>query len=287
MLSARGGTVRRLLHVDGRPAVVGASQPAADRVCFAARADTRSDAEYAISRLRFALGVDDDLRPFHERFCDDPMLGPLLRRDATRRTRRRPEPFEALAWAICGQLIEFQRAAAIQRRIVARFGRRCPQTGLRDVPDAARVAALAPAELEALDLSGPRAITLVRAAREVASGRVDLYDGDHEAGWRRLRAIHGIGAWTLEVLAVQGQGRLDQLPAGDLAYLKLVGRLTSRDPRTRVAEAGVRAFFAPYEPWAGLAGEYVLAAAGRGLAITPPARAGTRSSTRRPRPVRG
>ena len=78
-------------------------------------------------------------------------------------------------WAICEQLIDSDRAAAIERRLVARLGRRCRASGLRDAPDARAVAAAAPAELEACGLAGKRAIALSRAAREVASGRVDLY----------------------------------------------------------------------------------------------------------------
>ena len=81
-----------------------------------------------------------------------------------------------------------------------------------------------------------------RAAREVVSGRVDLYGPDHERGWRRLRAIPGIGSWTVQKLALGGQGRIDQIPAGDLAYLKLVGRLLTRRPagaRNRGGGGGV------------------------------------------------
>ena len=47
------------------------------------------------------------------------------------------------------------------------------------------------------------------------------------------------------MLAFQGQGRDDQLPAGDLAYVKLVGRLAGLG--RRATEEEVRAFFAPYE----------------------------------------
>ena len=83
-------------------------------------------------------------------------------------------------------------------------------------PAAEVVAAQAPARLQAFDLSGGRALSLIRAAREVARGRVDLEDPDHGRGWRRLRAIPGIGSWTVEMLALTGQGRLDQIPAGDL-----------------------------------------------------------------------
>ena len=98
---------------------------------------------------------------------------------------------------------------------------------------AATIAAQAPALLASFDLTEGRAVALRRAAREVASGRVDLDSDDpaeQERGWRRLRSIPGIGTWTVQMLALRGQGRLDQLPAGDLSYLKLVGRLMHDGP---------------------------------------------------------
>lgn len=254
----RNGVLHRLLHHGEEPVVVRVAQTAPDRVLFGAQARSESAAAWAIERMRFALGVDDDLRAFHDRFKDDPLIGGAVRAQPALRLRRRPEPFEALAWAITEQLIEYVRAAAIQRRIVYRLGRRCERSGLRDLPSPARIAEQAPALLCSFDLADRRALALRRAAREVARGRIDLHDPDHEAGWRRLRAIPEIGPWTTEVLALLGQGRMDQLPAGDLAYRKLVGRLLTGDPRARVDEQDVRAFFAPYAPWAGLAGAYAL-----------------------------
>ena len=67
-----------------------------------------------------------------------------------------------------------------------------------------------------------------RAAREVAEGRV-TFDGD----FRRLLAIPEIGTWTVEMLALHGLGRLDVIPAGDLGYLKLIGRMTHGQPARR------------------------------------------------------
>jgi 3-methyladenine DNA glycosylase/8-oxoguanine DNA glycosylase len=278
LLRCRDGVLARLVHVDGEPAVVTVRQPARDRVQLAARAPSRRGAARALARMRFALGVDDDLRPFYERFRLDPLLGRAIRARPHLRVFRRPDRFEALAFAICEQLIESERAAAIQRRLVGRWGRRCAESGLRDAPDAARLAGVAPAELQALDLSAGRALALRRAAREVAAGRVDLEAPDHERGWARLRAIPGIGAWTVEMLALHGQGRLDQVPAGDLAFLKLVGRLKTGNPRARASEEEVRELFAAYGPWAGLAGAHLLAAGFRS-----PARAGIRWSAHRPR----
>ncbi len=259
----RGGVLHRLVHAAEEPVLVRVAQLSPERVLFGAQAGDRDAAEWGIERMRLALGIDHDLRPFYQRFRFDPLIGASVRMNPGLRPGGKPDPFEALAWAICEQLIEFERAAAIQRRLVFKFGRRCLLSGMRDAPTAEALAAQAPALLASLDLSESRAIALIRAAREVADGRADLHDPDHERGWRRLRQIRGIGRWTLQMLALTGQGRLDQLPAGDLAYLKLVGRLRSGgDPWARATEDEVTALFAPYAPWAGLAGLHALSSGG-------------------------
>jgi DNA-3-methyladenine glycosylase II len=275
----RAGVIERLLHdPEGEPVVVRVTQRAPDAVLFGARARRRASAAHGIARMRFALGTDDDLSDFRQAFARDPLIGRSVRTRPWLRVGRRPQPFEALVWAVCEQLIEYERAAGIQRRIVARLGRSWggghgpgeadrgrregdPEAhaqawacGLRDSPAATTLAATAPAVLESCDLAGPRAIALRRAAREVASGRVRLHDGEPERGWRRLRAIPGIGAWTVEMLALRGQGRYDQLPAGDLGLIKLAGRILSGgDPSARASEEQVRELFSPYGRWAGLA----------------------------------
>ena len=262
----QGGVVHRLLHAGDAPVLVRVAQISRDRVLFGAQSCDRDAAEWGISRMRLALGIDQDLAAFYERFRFDPLIGVSVRSSPELRALGKPDPFEALAWAICEQLIELERAAAIQRRLVFRLGRRCEWSSLRDAPTAAVLAVQAPALLQSMDLSAGRAVALVRAAREVASGRVDLYDADplgQERGWRRLRAIRGIGSWTIQMLALTGQGRLDQLPAGDLGYLKLVGRLRSGgDPYARATEEEVDELFAPYAPWAGLAGLHALRVGG-------------------------
>jgi 3-methyladenine DNA glycosylase/8-oxoguanine DNA glycosylase len=224
-----------------------------------AQAATSAAATWGIDRMRFALGVDHDLSAFQRRFKHDRLIGPVIRRRPWIRPQRMPEPFQALAWAICEQLIELQRAHAIQRRLVWRYGRVSACGTFRDSPSAAAMADRAPAELEACDLSAGRALALVKAGREVAACRVDL--AQHEPAWARLRRISGIGSWTLEKLAFHGQGRDDQLPAGDLAYVKLVGVLAALG--RRATEDEVRAFFEPYAPYRALAGIYALSAGPR------------------------
>jgi 3-methyladenine DNA glycosylase/8-oxoguanine DNA glycosylase len=264
LMKHRGGVLERLLHYGQEPVLVRVAQPAPDRVLLGARSTSREAVAHGIARMRFTLGVDEDLRPFLRRFSGDELIGRSLRKRPWLRVGRRPEPFEALVWAICEQLIEYERAAAIERRVVARLGRRWVgwdggESRLGDLPTPAVLAGAPPALLRSMDLADSRAITMLRAAKEVAACRVDLADPDHERGWRRLRAIPGIGPWTVEMLALHGQGRHDQIPAGDLGLLKLVGRmLGGGDPRAIAEEGQVREFFAPYGEWAGLAAAHMM-----------------------------
>jgi 3-methyladenine DNA glycosylase/8-oxoguanine DNA glycosylase len=288
LLRRRGAALQRLLRVDGEPVLVGIVQPERRRVLFAARAATEAGAGAGIERMRFATGIDDDLRPFYDRFRDDPVIGRSVRTDLDLRVRRQPDPWQTLLAAITEQLIELERATAIQRRLIAAFGYRCPQTGMRDVPGPDVIARQAPARFVAFDLAPKRALAMRRCAEAVAFGRLDLRGHD----LRRLLAIRDIGPWTAEMVGLHGQGRMDVVPAGDLGFLKIVGRLSTGNPRARADEAEVRGFFERYGEWKGMAGAHLMHAAARGLIPTrwspgPALRpAGTRWSAAPARPAR-
>jgi DNA-3-methyladenine glycosylase II len=280
------GVAQRLLQVDRRPVLVRAWQPGPGRVKF--RADAvdptrltvpvpsgeidwagREEMAAAIERLRFALGVDEDMAAFHQRFRRDPLVGPIIRRMPDYRPKRRLWPWEALAAAVCGQLIEASRAAVIERRIVGRWGARLGEGrgALRDVPPAALIAGRAPAELQSMDLSGGRSMALRKLATAVARGHCDIASPDSDA---RFLAIPEIGPWTIQCLALFGRGEADSLPAGDLGYIKLVGHLANLGRRATVPE--VEEFYAPYEPYRGLVGSLTLSGLHRTVSQRPPLR---------------
>ncbi|HEV7400980.1 MAG TPA: hypothetical protein VGN84_12040 [Solirubrobacterales bacterium] len=274
VMRVEGGVATRLLHVDGCPVLTRAWEPGGGRVALRAEPlDPSSIAaprtlaaaptgeagepelELALERMRFALGVDDDLGEFFRRFRRDPLLGPLLRRRPYLRPRRQPWPWEALAWAMVKQLIESSRAARIQRRMVGRWGRRLGEgrDGLRDVPTPDLIAGRAPVELESMGLALRRAIALRTIATEIAAGRCDPAE---PAADRRLLSVREVGPWTVQCLGLFGRGDPDSLPAGDLMYLKLVGRLARLGRRATVEE--VEEFYAPYAPFRGLAAAWTV-----------------------------
>ena len=260
----RGGVLQRLVHDAEQPIHVRVAQLSSGNVLIGAQADDPAAAGRAIERMRRALWLDLDLAPFHKQFSRDPLIGASVRSNPTLRPAGRPHAFEAFAWAVTEQLIEYERAVAIQRRIVAALGRYDPVSRLRDSPAAAVLGGggASAARLESFDLSASRAITLIKASREIAAGRIDVDTLDpvaQEEGWRRLRRIRGIGTWTVEMMALTAQGRVDQIPAGDLGFIKFVGRaLSGGDTYARASEDQVREFFAPYGAWQGLAGVYAL-----------------------------
>jgi len=282
-----GSGLRRLLVLRGAPVVVSVrpsgsgsyrfrAEPVPPETVSGPGSDGLVEAdverlEEAIDRFRFSLGIDEDMTPFRDAFIDDPLLGPAIRRQIEARSSRRADPWEALAWAVTEQLIAYRRAAAIQRRMIRRWGlsadvdspaggvgRHGDEERLWTAPSPDVLAGASPAELEACDLSARRALALIRCAREVALGRVDLLEPGDD---RRLLAIPEIGPWTVACLALRGRGDPDALLAGDLGHVKLVGALAGLGRPAEVAE--VEAFYAPYEPFRGIAGDFLLAAQGR------------------------
>jgi 3-methyladenine DNA glycosylase/8-oxoguanine DNA glycosylase len=285
----REGVLERMLHVGACPVRVRCWQTRTGRfriraerieprllVHFAPDAECEEAGDeqlaIAIERMRFVLWVDEDISDFYARFKRDPLLRQAIRLKPWARPRRRPWPWEALAWAITEQLIEVSRAAGIQRRIVRRWGPKAAPAGrnerpLMDVPSAGLMAGRAPAELASMDLTEARSIAMVRCAREVSAGRVDLFE---PSGDRRLLAIREIGPWTVQCLGQGGRGDYDSLPAGDLAYVKLVGHLERLGRKATVEE--VEEYFAPYAPYRSLAGAFALSGFHKAVAQGPPLR---------------
>jgi len=282
-----GNGFERLLVVDHCPVVVRVQPAAVGVYRFAARPVdpgllTGPDAGYlaeagedelllAIDRMRFAIGIDLDLEPLKELFPGDELLAPAITGHAPGRPHRRPHAWEALLWAITEQLIEYRRAAEIQRLMIRKWGFRL-KVGTRrssrgafaeylgTVPSPVAIAGAAPAELEGCGLGARRAIAMIKVAREVAAGRTVPENAEDD---RRLLAIPEIGPWTIACLGLRGRGDPDALLAGDLGQVKLVGYITGLGRNAEVEE--VEAWYERYAPYRGLVGEYMLMAQGRPL----------------------
>lgn len=254
LLRIDGNVVRRALRLDCEIALAEAAWRD-ETVLLRAHAEGEETAARALERMRFVLALDDDLEPFHRAHRADPLLGRIIRARPKLRVLRKPEPFEALAWAIIEQLIDTQRAGDIAWALTRRHGERHPQ-GLWAAPTADKLANAA--ALEAAGLAPTQARTLARVARAVATKQLDPAADDQ----RRLTAIPGVGEWTIAHLDLFGRGRYDVPLGKDVgmrnAYARVAGVRTGS-----VSEDEFAAFLDRFRPYQGLAAMYLVAAGWR------------------------
>jgi len=204
----------------------------------------RAATDEGLECARFMLALHDDTAEFHRRFGRDPLLGAAARALVGYRPLRLPTVAHATLRAMCGQLIESSRAAAIERSILRQLG---VAVATRD-----GLSRLSPVDLRRHGLATSRASTLIRLVRSLDLER--LHEHDTAVVLQRLCRERGVGPWSVGVIALEGLGRYDHSLVGDLGLMKLMSSL-----RGRWVEAGETAeFLAPYDEWQGLAGQLLM-----------------------------
>jgi DNA-3-methyladenine glycosylase II len=124
--------------------------------------------------------------------------------------RSRPGGFAALAQLIVEQQVSVASARAIWARVEAGLGGLTP----------AAVAGAEEGALKGFGLSAPK-VRYLRALAEATLAEEMDFAGlaalDDEAASTALRKMTGVGRWTAETYLLFCEGRLDFLPAGDVA----------------------------------------------------------------------
>jgi 3-methyladenine DNA glycosylase/8-oxoguanine DNA glycosylase len=215
------------------------------------RVVVRAETGEGLARARFMLALHDDTAGFHRRFERDPLLGATARALVGYRPLRLATVTHAALRAVCGQLIEAGRAAAIERSILRRLG--------SPVATREALALLSPSDLRRHGLATTRATTLVRLVRSLDLER--FREHDTAVVLQRLGRERGIGPWSIGVIALEGLGRFDHGLVGDLGLVKLMASLESR----WVEAEETAELLAPYEEWQGLAGQFLMLGWSRGL----------------------
>lgn len=158
----------------------------------------------------------------------DAVAGALLSRTAGLRPVLLPEPYESLVWAIVGQQVNVPFARKLYRALLQRAAERLwvGETPYFLAPRPEEVATLRPEDLTALQFSRQKARCVVEISREMADGvlsfaALEAMTSTEAAAW--LTQFKGIGRWTAENLLLRGLGRMDVLPAGDVALQQEAG----------------------------------------------------------------
>lgn len=153
--------------------------------------------------------------------------------------RLRGDGFPAILSAILGQQISVAAAAGIWARLQAADA--VTEEGVRQYDEAG---------LRALGLTRQKAGYI----HGIAQARVDymaLRTLPTSDVIRDLTALKGIGPWTAEIYTMFSLGRIDVMPAGDLAIQEAARVLF--DLPTRPDAKQMRSMAAPWTPWRSVA----------------------------------
>lgn len=185
-----------------------------------------------IQRLRRMFDLDTDLALMHRHLANDPLLARLL---AERPGLRVPGAWDGLELAfraVLGQQITVVAAIRLAGKLLAQYGvpLRSRVPGLTHVFPEAGV--LATADLAALGMPKSRGRTLSGLAQALLDDPL-LFEPGRAGGVARLLALHGIGEWTAQYIALRQLRDMDGFPYGDVGLLRALEVLEGVRPAAR------------------------------------------------------
>jgi AraC family transcriptional regulator, regulatory protein of adaptative response / DNA-3-methyladenine glycosylase II len=195
--------------------------------------------EASLLKVRRLFDLDADVLSIAAHLSRDPMLAPCVALWPGLRCPGGWDGFELAVRAVLGQQITVSAA----RQLAGRLVELC---GAKTFPTPEQVAS---ADLTPMGMPASRRDTLMRLAREAVSNPRLLEPGDRVA----LRAIRGIGEWTVEYIALRAFRDPDAFPASDVGLLRSAGRMERMEhtPRTLLARAEC------WRPWRAYAAQYL------------------------------
>ena len=251
--------IKKGVMIEGVPVLLDIRLGTDAAICsIQADAELSSSAKGQLDEALFnILGLRIDPDPFLKAVKQDPLLGPLARRQPGLRIVQSATIFEALTWAIIGQQINLTFAIALRRTFIQQAGR-AHSSAIWCYPEAADVAQLHIDALLARKFSRSKAETLLRLARLVDSGQLLLQRGDDIAAISQaLLAVKGIGPWTVNYALLRGYGYADCSLHGDVAIRAAFQRLLGEETKPDMARTD--ALLSRYAPHRTMAAAYLWA----------------------------
>jgi AraC family transcriptional regulator of adaptative response / DNA-3-methyladenine glycosylase II len=216
------------------------------------------------------LDLDADPMAVDELLRRDRQLKPLVDKDPGRRVPRTADGEEFALRAVLGQQVSTRAARTHTGRLVAAYGDPVadPGGGLTHLFPAS--AALAQMDPAVLAYPTARRSSIITLAATLATGEIDLGLGaDWEKARAQLRALPGVGPWTVEVIAMRALGDPDAFPATDLGV-----RLAAQSLGLPTGPAGLISRAIAWRPWRAYAVQYLWATGDHAINRLPDAAVG-------------
>ncbi|MBV7299389.1 DNA-3-methyladenine glycosylase family protein [Enterovibrio paralichthyis] len=252
-------SVEKAMLINGVPCclILTLSQNSAE-ISLAVDGDTAPLTPQALETLlRHMLGLTQDISAFEEAYKNDANISRLLKHSHGLRIPQTGTPFEAITWAITGQLISVEAAVSIRRRLIEKTG--VPHScGLLCQPDAGLLAATGISIYRECGYSNSKATTIQRVAQQLVDGELSLsLDDDPAAIAKNLLAVKGVGPWTVSYTLLRGFGYLDGSLHGDVAVRRNLQRLLALEEKP--SEKETQQWLAPFSPYRALVAAHLWA----------------------------
>ena len=205
------------------------------------------------------LGLRFELEPFYAFAAGDGILLGLVRRSTASGRRSRPSRSRRSSRRSRAQQVSLRAAIAIRNRLIDRYGGARGEHAVafptRDV-----VAGLEEDDLFALGFSRRKAQYVVTLARSDVD-LVALAALPDEEIHAILRALPGIGEWTVDWFLARHLARPRAWPAGDLALRKAASRFYGAAGADDLSIEETRALGDRFDPFQNLTAHYLLTGA--------------------------
>jgi DNA-3-methyladenine glycosylase II len=256
-----GNTLRRIVSVQGVPVLFEVEAQGAG-LELTLHAERLSDSLLAATteRVRFYLGLDDDLEPLYSRA--DPIFQGVVQNLYGYHMLKILTPFEAACWALIQQRTPNGFAHKTMARLAEHFGGRLTYGDKTYVafPEARQMLQNPQARiLEATNNTRKteRLLHLVGAFAGADETFLRAAPYGEVAHW--IGGIKGLGAWSVDFIALRGLGRTERVPWTDTGMLEAIAKVYTQG--FEISAGNARELAERYGWYQGLWAHYVKTAA--------------------------
>ena len=192
---------------------------------------SETDVAALVRRIEVYVSAYDDLHRFYELIDSDPPFAAVKRELYGYHQVKFLTPFENACWTILSQRNVLGVAQHMKRTLIERFSAAVEFDGREfwPFPGAKAVVRASVEDLTGLLRNRRRAEYIHGAA--VAFSQVDeafLREGPYGEVSRWLHTIPGVGPWSAAFIMIRSLGRMERIPYGDQALMRLAGEIYGR-----------------------------------------------------------
>ena len=228
------GVLTQALLVDAEPVLFelrSTGTVEAPKLCGTVHSKTKLNKQFMAkvrSELSFYLGLDDDLAPFYKLANKDDVFQPILERLYGFHLVKFPSVFAATCWALVTQRTPNSFAFKTMQALADYLGETIKaDSSYTTFPTAQDFLQRGAAEqILAATNNTRKTERLLPLARDfLKADRAFLRTASYDDVYKWLKALPGLGDWSVQYIMLRGLGRVERTPWTDTWLLEAISRV--------------------------------------------------------------